>query len=162
VAREKEVSELSRELIVELTRRHAAPEPAGPLVVAACVEGEMHELGLRMISGLLRERGYRVSFLGADVGLRFLLDAVEARSPAAVLLSAKQPFTRAALEAALAAFSSAPAGTAMSRAAVIVGGEVVEGEPALIERYGATAVPSTDPAVALATIEAANAAGASE
>jgi methanogenic corrinoid protein MtbC1 len=162
VAREKEVSELSRELIVELTRRHATPDPEGPLVVAACVAGEMHELGLRMIAGLLRQRGYRVSFLGADVGLAFLLDAVEARSPAAVLLSAKQPATKPALEAALLAFRQAPAGTAPRKAAIVVGGEVAEADPAMIVRYGATPVPSTDPALALATIEAAIIARAGE
>lgn len=87
VAQEHELSELTRDLVAELGARHAMP-PRGTLsVVSACVEGELHELGLRMISGLLRQRGIRVHFLGADVPTTFLVDAVRRREPDGVVLS---------------------------------------------------------------------------
>ncbi len=148
VAREKEGSELSRELIVELTRRHADPDPHGPVIVAACVEGERHELGLRMIAGLLRQRGYRVYFLGADVAPRFLLDAVELRSPAIVLISARQPGARPHLEAALAGLRSID-----GSAKVIVGGNLAWQEREMIERYGALPALDDGPVEAVASIE---------
>jgi DNA-binding transcriptional MerR regulator len=102
VAQEKGVSELARDLIAELSLRHAHPEPPGPVVVAACVEGELHELGLRMVCGLLRARGWVVHLLGADVAPRFLLEAVQLHAPVAVLLSAKLPPRLPAVEAAIA------------------------------------------------------------
>lgn len=88
IAQEKELSELARDLIATLTARHADPEPRGPVAVAACVEGEDHDLGLRMVCGLLREKGVRLHLLGADVAPRFLLEAVRLHKPPRVLLSA--------------------------------------------------------------------------
>jgi DNA-binding transcriptional MerR regulator len=103
VGQEKEISELARDLIAELSRRHADPNPHGPIVVAACVANERHDLGLRMVSGLLRERGWRVYFLGPDVAPRFLSEVVQLRQPKVVLLSAtteaRLPDIAAAIEA---------------------------------------------------------------
>lgn len=87
VAQEKEVSELTRDLIAELVWRHTVPEEHGPVIIAACVEDELHELGIRMIAGLLRTEGFVVHYLGADVPPWFLLDASLLRRPDAVLLS---------------------------------------------------------------------------
>lgn len=44
-------------------------EGTGPRVVLACPEGERHELGLICFGLLLRERGWSVSYLGADTPL---------------------------------------------------------------------------------------------
>lgn len=153
VAQEKEVSELSREVIVELTRRHAVSGSAGPIVVAGCVEGERHELGLRMICGLLRSMGYRVHFLGADVALEFLLDAIVLRSPRIVLLSAKLASTLPALKSTLESLNSA-ASNQPARFDVLVGGDLAAHETTLIERLGATAVVDRDLGRAIAAIQA--------
>lgn len=122
VGQEKEISELARDLIAELSLRHAHPEPHGPIVVAACVEGEHHDLGLRMVCGILQTRGWHVHFLGADVAPRFLLEAVQLHHPAVVLLSAmlapRLPAIAAAIEAVAA--SDAAAGAP----AIVIGGRV--------------------------------------
>jgi DNA-binding transcriptional MerR regulator len=61
VAQEKEVSEVARDVIAELSLRHTIRDRQRPgRVVAACIAGERHELGLRMICGLLRARGVGV------------------------------------------------------------------------------------------------------
>jgi methanogenic corrinoid protein MtbC1 len=153
VAREKEVSELSRELIVELSRKHASAEGDGVVVVAACVEGELHELGLRMITGLLRTRAYRVYFLGANVATPFLLDAVVMRSPSVVLLSARQEISRPGLKSALEALVELR--KTRPWFSIVVGGEQAEQAPELIEQFGATAIRDRDAAVALDLIDAA-------
>lgn len=89
VAQEKEVSETARELVAELSIRFAAQvDDRLPSVVAACVSGEEHELGLRMLCGILRARGVNVHYLGADVDPQFLIEAVRLRDPDIVLLSA--------------------------------------------------------------------------
>ncbi|MFB9994031.1 MerR family transcriptional regulator [Deinococcus oregonensis] len=41
----------------------------GPLLVAACAPGEQHELGLMMLVLVLRRRGVRVTYLGANTPL---------------------------------------------------------------------------------------------
>jgi methanogenic corrinoid protein MtbC1 len=88
VAQEKEITELARGLIIHLAERNVPPAEEGATIVAACVEGESHDLGLRMLCGLLRMRGYRVHFLGPDVSAGVLLDSVALNAPVAVLLSA--------------------------------------------------------------------------
>ncbi len=87
VGQEHEVSELTRDLIADLSARHAGRDGKNLTVLAACVEGELHELGLRMVSGLLRQRGVRMHFLGANVATSFLLESVRMREPDAVVLS---------------------------------------------------------------------------
>jgi methanogenic corrinoid protein MtbC1 len=142
VGQEKEVSELARELIAELTRRHAAPDPHGPVVVAACVAGERHELGLRMIAGLLRERGFRVHFLGADVDPRFLRETVQLRRPDVVLLSATAEDRLPDLAAAIAAIRL----TGPSTPPILIGGgQAISDHADSIRGWGA--VPATEDGV---------------
>ncbi len=58
----------------------------GPLV-AACLEGEMHEVGLLLTSLFLSRRGYSVVYLGANLPLEDLLDTVRRVEPMMVLMS---------------------------------------------------------------------------
>ncbi|CAN5683280.1 HTH-type transcriptional repressor CarH [soil metagenome] len=157
---EKGVSELSRELIANITVKHAHSDPKSPTVVAACVEGERHELGLRMICGLLREKGYRVYFLGADVLPRFLVDAVELHRPQIVLLSAKLDPTFPAVEAAIGALRGAEDLNHPFR--IFVGGDVASQFPDQITVLGATPITHTNPAKAIAMISAATVAQSAE
>ncbi len=59
----------------------------GPLVVMACPEDEMHDLGLASLRLLLRQAGISVTYLGADVPSTALIQAVEQLQPRAVVLS---------------------------------------------------------------------------
>lgn len=51
---------------------HRAPHGDGPVLVAACLPGEHHEIGLLLFSLAAHERGFRVILLGADMPLREL------------------------------------------------------------------------------------------
>jgi methanogenic corrinoid protein MtbC1 len=135
VAQEKEISELARDLIAELTNRHLPAALDGPVLVAACVEGERHELGPRMLCGVLRVKGYRVHYLGADVAPRFLVESVHLRRPDAVLLSVKIESNLFAVREAVEALRSSPYETAVPP--VIVGGDAVMAKPAQIADWGA-------------------------
>jgi DNA-binding transcriptional MerR regulator/methylmalonyl-CoA mutase cobalamin-binding subunit len=119
VGQEHEVSELSRDLIAELTARHASPVSWGSSVLAACVADEMHELGLRMVVGLLRQRGIRVHFLGASVSPFFLVESTRMRVPSVVLLSVTLAENRPRLVEAVDALRSA---SLESQPAIVVGG----------------------------------------
>lgn len=140
VGQEHEISEAVRDLVAELARRHAQPPSDGPPLLAACVAGERHDLGLRMVVALLRAAGRRVRFLGADVSARFLLEEVAAWQPAAVLLSAtiddRIPAAIATAEAVLASADPPPV--------VIAGGQAVRRHPGEIRRRGVAAVADHD------------------
>lgn len=103
VGQEHEVSELTRDLVADLSARHAGRGQDKLTVLAACVEGEMHELGLRMVSGLLRQRGVRMHFLGANVATSFLVESVMMREPDAVVLSITLDANRESLQNAIRA-----------------------------------------------------------
>jgi methanogenic corrinoid protein MtbC1 len=59
----------------------------GP-VVAACVEGERHEIGLLLTALSLSKGGYRVVYLGPNLPVDDLCNAVASLNPPVVLLSA--------------------------------------------------------------------------
>jgi diguanylate cyclase (GGDEF)-like protein len=60
-------------------------------ILMAAVEGEQHALGLRMAADVIELAGYETIYLGADVPTADLLQAVAARSPHLVGLSATMP-----------------------------------------------------------------------
>jgi methanogenic corrinoid protein MtbC1 len=152
VGQEKEISELARDLIAELSRRHANPNPHGPVIVAACVAGERHELGLRMVAGLLRERGYRVHFLGADVDPQFLQERVEQWQPAAVLLSATRTERLPDLANAIQAVRAAS--TESDMPIVVGGGQLVSAHADTLREWGAVPAVNGELDAILSTIPA--------
>jgi methanogenic corrinoid protein MtbC1 len=135
VYEEKAISEVCRELVADLTVRHAPDYPAGPLVLAACVEGERHELGLRMVNGILRQNGYRVRYLGADVATTFLLDAVASYQPEAVLLSTSGDWSAMSCIDAVDRVMSLAGDSSSPR--VFVGGRMIDQVAGRIEELGA-------------------------
>lgn len=152
VAQEKEASELARDLIADLSLRHARTPTDGPVLVAACVEGERHELGLRMICGLFRAEGYAVHYLGADVAPRFLLEAVQLHRPAVILLSAKLAENLPAVKDAVDALTVGIAPEHLPP--VVVGGRVAVEHSEAIRTLGAIPVIEEHPAAALTVVSA--------
>jgi len=61
------------------------------LVVVAAVEGEQHEVGVRMVADVLEGAGFRVAFMGADVPARDLEAWIAHHRPAIVALGLSQP-----------------------------------------------------------------------
>jgi excisionase family DNA binding protein len=81
---------MSRALEVSLAKiGHQFPvSPAAPTVVLACPPGERHTLGLTMVELVLRERGFRVHFLGADIPTQDTVETIRRVRPTAVGLGA--------------------------------------------------------------------------
>lgn len=63
----------------------------GPPAILACPPGELHELGLLSFGLALRERGWRITYLGADTPLGDIAATVDEISPAIVVLAAVTP-----------------------------------------------------------------------
>lgn len=58
-----------------------------PRIVFACLAGEFHDLGIRFLADVARERGWDAESLGANVPREALLKFVAQRPPAALALS---------------------------------------------------------------------------
>jgi len=65
---------------------HASPQN-GPLLVAACLPGEHHEVGLMLFCLTALNQGYRLVYLGADTPFNELVVPVERSNANAILLS---------------------------------------------------------------------------
>ncbi|HYJ13421.1 MAG TPA: MerR family transcriptional regulator [Thermomicrobiales bacterium] len=141
VSQEKEISEATREVIVELSLRHRSRRNHGPVIVAATVLGELHELGLRMTCGVLGAAGYHVVFLGANVAAEFLAEAVIRYHPAIVLLSSGSDQSFPAVRDAIRSIQGLPLPT-MPR--ILVGGAVAGNHEAELVAWGAIPVVSND------------------
>jgi methanogenic corrinoid protein MtbC1 len=59
---------------------------AAPYIITGCAPGENHEIGVLMLSTLLRAEGYRVEYLGQDVPLADLVDYSSHEKPALICL----------------------------------------------------------------------------
>lgn len=152
VAQEKQFSQVAGEVIAELSRRHAAREPHGTPLVAACVLNVRHEHGLRMIVGLLRSEGYQVHYLGADVHPDFLVEAVRLHRPDALLLSVDLPLRLPAVREALATLNRDLPEERLPP--IIVGGQAAEYNAPLLREWGMTPVSNMNLEAAVQVIMA--------
>lgn len=109
----------------------AAP---GPLLVAACADGERHELGLRMVCDVLEMEGWDTVFLGAAVPVEDVVTLVRERRPQAVALSAALPAHVPRVARAVAAIRAAVPPPAPL---IAVGGRAFADDPALAAQMGA-------------------------
>ena len=78
----------------------------GPRAILACPPGELHELGLLSFGLALRERGWRITYLGADTPLADITASLDELAPAIVVLAAVTPERFADSADALTALAS--------------------------------------------------------
>lgn len=144
VAEEHLATAITERMIARLSPEFAPPGGrACGLVVVGCVSGERHLLGLRMLSDMLRARGWRVLDLGADVPtadwvrltLRYRADAV------AISVNNEQHLDEAA--ALIGALHGAAPGLT-----VLAGGAALDRNPQAWRAIGADLYDS-DPAKAV-------------
>jgi len=64
---------------------------SGPLAILACPPGELHDIGLLVFGLVLRARGWRIAYLGADTPIETVADTAERLEPRAVVLAALTP-----------------------------------------------------------------------
>jgi len=74
----------------------------GPRALLACPSGERHDLGLIILGLALRDRGWRVTFLGPDTPIKTLAAAADQLAPDVVVLSSltREPLVAAAAQIA--------------------------------------------------------------
>jgi methanogenic corrinoid protein MtbC1 len=101
-------------------------------VTVACVDGEWHALPARLLSEVLRLRGWRVDFLGAQVPTAHLIAHVHQFGPDAVALSSSIPTRLPTAHAAITACQAAGV-------PVLAGGAAFGSDGRFARRLGADA-----------------------
>lgn len=96
----------------------SAGPPRTRSILIACVAGEQHQIGARMIADLCELRGWRGHLLGSRASLDELLRAIEELRPSmlgfSLALSTNLPFLREAIEGVVAVHPRLP---------IVVGGQ---------------------------------------
>ena len=108
------------------------PDPAAPLVLVACIEGERHALPALVVAESLQVAGYRVNYVGCDPEPHDLLREVLVLKPRAVLFSAS-------LTSSLARQKGLFGSIRAIGIPVIVGGQAFGGDERRARALGATA-----------------------
>jgi DNA-binding transcriptional MerR regulator len=128
VAQEHFASQILRGRLLGLAR--GWDRGAGPRALIACMPGELHDLGLIVFGLALRDRGWRITFLGPDVPLDTLAATAAALRPAAVVVSATVPERFASARGALRRLArSAPLWIAGAGAGAGIGVPVLDVDP---------------------------------
>lgn len=122
VAREHLATGVTEAVMVELAASAARAPTRGTRVLVACVEGELHDIGARMVADLLELDGFAVRFLGADTPTNSLLDMLGEELPQMLILSATMPERLVALRAAVGRVRQAYG----SRLPIFVGGQILQ------------------------------------
>lgn len=146
VAQEHFASQLIRGRLLALAR--GWDRGTGPRALLAAPPGEMHDLGLIVFGLALRDRGWRVTFLGADTPVDTILDTANRLAPQLVvvvtLLESRLGAVADELRALTEAWAVAVAGAGASEeiAALIGADYVPDGPLEAAERFtAALAVP---------------------
>lgn len=113
---------------------HQARNATGARVVAACMPGEQHELGLLLFGLYAAERNYRVVLLGADTPLRDIPTVVQRCRARWVALAANYAVESGTLRKDLVVLVQA------LKVPVFVGGHQAVSEARSIRRAGAHAL----------------------
>ncbi len=102
------------------------PGAGAPRILFTCLEGEFHDLGIRILSDVAREAGWEPENLGANVPRQAMVAFVAVRRPEAlgisICLAAHVPEATRTIEEVRAA---APA------TRILVGGHAIESDPSL-------------------------------
>lgn len=121
----------------------------GRTLVAACVAGDLHEIGVRMVSDFFEMDGWNTFYLGANTPTPSVLKILKERRADVLLLSATITSHVRAVSHLIAEVRAAEGG----RVKILVGGYPFNVDPELWRRVGADACArDAEEAITLATL----------
>jgi DNA-binding transcriptional MerR regulator len=123
---------LASEAVLHVLKNALRGPASGPLVVAACLAGERHELGLLAALAVLHEAGWRTEYLGADLPVREAADVGRSLAARCVAFSGSDP---AVVRANLPALALLPE-RLPPHTLVAVGGRGTEPHARVLRRHG--------------------------
>lgn len=105
-------------------------------LVATCIAGDLHEVGLRMVTDFFEMEGWDTYYLGANTPLAGILHTLRARKPHLLLVSATMAYHVRAITELISAIR---ADEALKELKIMVGGCPFNAAPELWKEIGADA-----------------------
>jgi MerR family transcriptional regulator, light-induced transcriptional regulator len=146
VAEERLISETTRRIMAQIAARYEPREKSGRKMLAASVEGNAHDLGLRAATDLFVLAGWQCFYLGANVPPKDIALTVEAHGIDLVLLAATLETQLGASAGTIATIKRM-----VPSCKTIIGGMPFDDPAAVLRQIGADAYcPRIDDVVAMA------------
>jgi methanogenic corrinoid protein MtbC1 len=133
VAKEHMATAISQYVIAHLYPLIELPRSVRGKIVLTGVEGEFHQLGANMVADALEASGWDVRFLGTNVPLRGVLEAIDEHEAGILGISATMLFNAPSVRA----LANAVRKRAGARIRIIAGGAAFRAAPRLYEEIGA-------------------------
>jgi methanogenic corrinoid protein MtbC1 len=149
VAQEHYCTAATQLIISQLYPRIFATEKNGLRMVATCVSGELHEIGMRMVSDFFEMEGWDTYYLGGSMPVPDILRTVSERRAHVLAISATMTFH---IDAVIELVAAARASREFDNVRILVGGYPFNLSPKLWERVGADGF-SRDAAEAMALVK---------
>lgn len=134
VAQEHLATAITQSIMAQLAGELLARPPLGRTLLATCIGGEHHEIGIRMISDFFELEGWDVVYLGANVPIPDVVQMVASQRAdlLAISVTLNSHVTRA--HELIVAVRASPAG---ARCRIMVGGQPFVRSPELSLVVGA-------------------------
>lgn len=134
VAQEHFCTAATQMIMSQLYPHIFATEKTGRRLVATCVGGELHEIGVRMVADFFEMEGWDSYYLGANTPLESVLRTVKERQAHAVAISATMTFHLRQVAAMVEAVRNSEVG---GQVKILVGGYPFRVAPGLWREVGA-------------------------
>jgi MerR family transcriptional regulator, light-induced transcriptional regulator len=132
VAEEHLATGISQLAIARLYSMMPRNTSAGYRVLITCVPGETHDMGPRIVADFFEMSGFDVRYLGADVPVDQIVDAVAKWSPDLIALSATMSYNLPAFRETVSALRSRFGHQLL----IAAGGQAFELTPELLDELG--------------------------
>ena len=132
VAQEHYSTALSQFAMSLLYERIFTLEKNGKTFLGTCVQGELHEIGIRMVCDYMESSGWSTYYLGANMPEKAILGMIEAKKPDIIAISCTMTFHISQLSSLIRTIKDSGIKTP-----VIVGGYPFEFDQALCNKLGA-------------------------
>ena len=136
VAQEHLATAIVQSVMTVALLRSPPPSPIDKRVLLACVEGNNHAVGLRMVADAFLLNGWEVQYLGANVPTRALVQQVADWKPHLVGLSVSFPQQLRVVKVVIGELVER---FGLARPAVIIGGLAINRFSQLVDTLGADA-----------------------
>lgn len=134
VAQEHFCSAATQMIMSQLYPYIFSGDRSGKSMVAASIGGELHEIGIRMVSDFFEMDGWNTYYLGANSPTSSILDAVKRHKSSVLALSIAMPYHGRLLKQAIEEIRAHSMGSDLK---ILVGGNAVNRRNGDFEAFGA-------------------------
>jgi methanogenic corrinoid protein MtbC1 len=134
VAQEHYCSAATQLIMSQLYQYIFSSEKTGHRLVAACVGGELHEIGIRMVADFFEMDGWDTYYMGANTPTSTIIQAIDSHRPDVLAISASMPFHRKTLKELIVAVRDHDTD---GRVKILVGGYALRSSQDLWIKLGA-------------------------